>query len=79
MESCPYCGSSSIVLKENGEYVCTNCGTVIGVVQDPGYGDSPSLTRREYFAQFQPGSNRTSDLRARLQLLKLEKSMREFF
>jgi len=27
---CQYCKSDKIILNENGEYVCTNCGTVIG-------------------------------------------------
>ena len=75
---CPYCGSSSIVLKENGEYVCTNCGSVLGVRYDEGYGDSPSLTRREYFAQFQPGTVKSGDLRARLQLLRLERDVERY-
>jgi transcription initiation factor TFIIIB Brf1 subunit/transcription initiation factor TFIIB len=27
---CPYCKSDKISLNENGEYVCTECGTVLG-------------------------------------------------
>jgi transcription initiation factor TFIIIB Brf1 subunit/transcription initiation factor TFIIB len=27
---CPYCKSDKIILNENGEYVCTDCGTVVG-------------------------------------------------
>jgi len=27
---CQYCKSDKIILNENGEYVCTDCGTVIG-------------------------------------------------
>jgi len=79
MEKCPYCGGSgNIILKENGEYVCTNCGSVLGVRYDEGYGDSPSMTRREYFAQFQPGTVKSGDLRARLQLLRLERDVERY-
>jgi len=33
---CPYCGSRNVILdSERGEYVCTNCGSVIGVEYVP--------------------------------------------
>ncbi|NPA23262.1 MAG: transcription initiation factor IIB family protein [Crenarchaeota archaeon] len=33
---CPYCGSRNVILDtETGEYVCTSCGTVIGVQYVP--------------------------------------------
>jgi transcription initiation factor TFIIIB Brf1 subunit/transcription initiation factor TFIIB len=32
---CRYCGSVSIVESSNGEFVCTECGTVLGPVLMP--------------------------------------------
>jgi transcription initiation factor TFIIIB Brf1 subunit/transcription initiation factor TFIIB len=32
---CPYCKSNKIVLNENSEYVCADCGTVLGFMLMP--------------------------------------------
>lgn len=65
-------------MKENGEIICLDPGKegfVVGRTIDFGYGDSPSITRREWFKKFQPGVEKQEDLKTRLQLLKLEKSI----